>query len=42
MAFIVIRAEMKPSHTFDKANGLVTEERWSGIQAVLDLSGRHH
>lgn len=32
MAFIVIRAEMKPSHTFDKANGLVTKERWSGIR----------
>lgn len=32
MAFIVIRAEMKLSHTFDKAAGLVTKERWSGIQ----------
>lgn len=32
MAFIVIRAEMKLSHTFDKATGLVTKEQWSGIQ----------
>lgn len=32
MAFIVIRAEMKLSHTFDKAAGLVTKEQWSGIQ----------
>lgn len=32
MAFIVIRAEMKLSHTFDKVAGLVTKEQWSGIQ----------
>lgn len=36
MAVIVTSTEMKPSHTLDKANGLVTKERWSGIQEAQD------
>lgn len=33
---------MKPSHTFDKASGLASEEHRCGIREAPDLSGRHH
>ena len=41
MAFTVMSAEMKPSPTLDKENGLVTKERWSGIRGPRTMR-RHH
>ena len=43
MAFVVIAAEMTASLTLDKASGLVTEERCSGIWGppVVPVSQSH-